>query len=78
MTARFCFVLWVEQFLTAWIFFFHEYGRRVAWCTLKGNTIRWWRKGQRQLNNKPNKTNHSPQAETSPPSGISSALGRNK
>ena len=32
-------------------------------------------KGQRQPNNKPNKTNHSPQAETPPPSSISSVLG---
>ena len=39
------------------------------------NTIRWWRKGQRQPSNKPNKTNHSPQAETPPPSSTSSVLG---
>ena len=59
--------------------FFHEYGRRVGMVprsSLKeeGNTVRWWRKGQRQPNNKQNKTNHSPQAETPPSSSISSVL----
>ena len=61
------------------VFFFHEYGRRVGMVprsSLKeGKSIRWWRKGHRQSNNKPNKTNHSLQAETPPPSSISSVLG---
>ena len=60
-------------------FFFHEYGRRVGMVprsSLKeGKYNQMVRKGQRQPNNKPNKTNHSPQAETPPPSSISSVLG---